>query len=323
GDTQLWKAPGGLGGIDFTPDGRYIVATDGDGNLWAWDTKTGDLANHLERSGEYVTMETAPKTDAVLIADPTMPDVPVWPIDEDATHVAFRAPGAKGVATARFDANEQRVVYADSAGRLAIHNLRSGDDITLGGAPKEIWDARFSPDGTHVAISTPDGKIDVWRVDRPDRPESELPGHRGGVSAIDYAADGRLVSAGADGTVRIWPAGGGPAEVVTQAHTGGANDATFWLDGRKTVSVGGDLTLQLRSAQSGRMLAVLEKWPIVTYSMRVSADGKIAGFDFDGYVRVFRCEVCGTLEQVERRAEALHPRELTAQERRLYADAAD
>ncbi|HET8755843.1 MAG TPA: BTAD domain-containing putative transcriptional regulator [Solirubrobacteraceae bacterium] len=322
GHTLLWKAPGGLGGIDFTPDGRYIAAADGNGDLWVWDTRSGALANHLPSSGEYVTFEAAPKSDSLLIADPSTQDVPVWAIAQDSAAVAFRAPGHDGVATARFDAGEQRIVYADAKARLAVRTLRSGQDVVLDGGPKEIWDARFSPDGENVAISTPTGKIDVWRIASPAQPARELTGHRGGVSAIDYGADGRLVSAGADGTVRVWPARSGRA-LVMNAHTGGANDAAFWVDDRKVVSVGGDRTVQLRDAQTGRMLAVLETWPIIPYSMRVSPDGKIAVFDLDGYVHVFRCEVCGSLAQVERRAEALHPRALTPQERRLYPGAAD
>ena len=45
----------------------------------------------------------------------------------------------------------------------------------------------------------------------------------------------------------------------------------------------------------------------------------LATLDDHQVVRVFRCTVCGTIDQVRAAALALHPRELTAEERRQFS----
>jgi WD40 repeat protein len=50
----------------------------------------------------------------------------------------------------------------------------------------------------------------------------------------------RLVSAGNDGTIRIWDTGGGDALVVLYRHDGNASGADFTSDGRGVVSAGDD-----------------------------------------------------------------------------------
>ena len=56
--------------------------------------------------------------------------------------------------SARFDPSGERMVYVDAKGRVAVRDLRSGREATLGGAPEAVYDAQFSPDGEHVAANT-------------------------------------------------------------------------------------------------------------------------------------------------------------------------
>ena len=58
-------------------------------------------------------------------------------------------------------------------------------------------------------------------------------------AAFDGGGD-RLVSAGDDGTIRIWNAAGGDALVLLYRHEGIATGADFSGDGRDVVSAGDD-----------------------------------------------------------------------------------
>jgi WD40 repeat protein len=302
-------------GVYFSHDGR-LAATGGDA-LRVWDMTTGRLVNSLKAPSDSTTFAFSPVADALIIADSKSQDVSTWSVHNDAATVLFRAPGNKGVGTARFDADGRRVVYADGAGRIALHTLSSGDEVTLEGGPSSITDAQFSADGARVATVSSTGEGDIWRVDRPASPERRLLGHRNDIYEFEYGADGRMATAGADSTVRIWPARDGP-EVVATGHTAGASDVSFSTDESKVVSGSLDHTLRLWNSHTGDQLAVLGTWPSSIYSMGVAPNGKIAVLDGEGFLQVFRCEVCGTPEQAEQLARSRHPRDLTPAERRQY-----
>jgi WD40 repeat protein len=307
GRTDLWKVPRSGGGIDFNADGTLLLSNSIAGPISVWTADGEKLVNRLPISSSGISSKFSPAADVVLVADENSPDLRLWNIDEDKAPVLFRAPKASGVSTARFDSRGERVVYADTDGRVAVRSVQPpGAEVTLEGGPKEIYDARFSPDGKRVAVISESGVSAIWRVDRPDRPERLLKGHEGHEDGLNFAADGRVATAGSDRTIRVWPAHDGKAVVMT-GHTRGATDAAFSRDGSKVLSSSFDGTLRLWNSRTGVELAVLEKGPRPFYAMTMSGDGKIALLDADSFLRVFRCEVCGSLAQVEAHARALKP----------------
>jgi WD40 repeat protein len=131
-------------------------------------------------------------------------------------------------------------------------------------------------------------------------------------------ADGRIATAGADGTVRVWDPETGHA-VVMRGHTGEVYFVDFADGGKRVVSAGDDGTVRLWDPRGGATLAVLQSGdddPV--YGLAVAKDGTIATYDSKRVVRVFRCGVCGSDADVRARAAALHPRELTHDERERF-----
>jgi WD40 repeat protein len=286
-----------------------------------WDAATGRLRARLLGPNGYTAARFSPSDDRVVIAS-DQPNVRIWPISADAARVVAKLHAGRWLNVARFDSSGDRIVYADSgpthSSTVVVRSLRSGREVALGGVPKdEVWDARFAPDGQHIAAVFESGAVMVWRLDRPANPERELRGHRGNVNALAYSRDGRIATAGADRTVRIWNPRGGP-EVVLRGHDEDVTTVVFTPGGRRVISSSQDGTVRLWDAGGGEALAVLETRQDAVLDVARSRDGKIATLGKDGVVRVFRCGVCGSLAQVRALALSRVTRPLTPAERQRF-----
>jgi len=141
------------------------------------------------------------------------------------------------------------------------------------------------------------------------------------VNALDYRSDGRIVTAGADRTVRVWNPRDGSATVM-QGHEDEVTTTVFTPDGAKVLSSSQDGTLRLWDARTGVPLAVLQAGAGEVYDMALSRDGRIATLGKGEVVRVFQCDVCGSVAQVRARALARSPGRLTGAERRQFPSTA-
>jgi WD40 repeat protein len=240
----------------------------------------------------------SPTADELVIGRDELSSVYTSPPLANAEKLVAKLPKGSGLQVARFDSTGKRIVYADyNHGTIAVEDLRSGRTTRLEGGPKLVWDVRVAPDGQHVAAATATGKVYIWRLDRPKAPERSL-------DAVSYGPSGRIITAGTDRTVRVW----NPArrtEVILRGHKDEVFDAVFTPNGAQALSASADGTLRLWDPSSGGQLAVLQSGGGPLLEVAVSRrDGRIATLSSAGIIRIFNCEVCGSLDQVRAIARA-------------------
>jgi WD40 repeat protein len=321
GGTVSWTVPSPTWDIDFNRDGRLLASSSEDGTMRVWEANTGRLLASLQGPDGYMAGKFSPTADTLIIPNWDASLIRIWPISERSAEVVVEPPQVRGVESAAFDATGERIVYVAAKGRIVVRDLGSGREVTLGGAPEIVWGAEFSPEGGRVA-AIPERDVVLWRLDRPARPERTLDGHRGHVNELDYSSDGRLVTGGSDRTIRVWDPDGRPL-VVMRGHEDEINTVVFTSDGTKVLSASDDGTLRLWDAETGATLAVLQAGKDPVTDVALSRDGKIATLGDDDVIRVFRCEVCGTVEQVRATARSRSPAPLTPSERQQFLAAAD
>jgi cytochrome c len=99
---------------------------------------------------------------------------------------------------------------AGEDGRIALWPARPGPvpARVLEGHTEPVVGLALSPDGHRLASAAWDGSARVWSLTGGN--PRVLDGHRGNVNAVGFRPDGVVVSAGFDGTIRLWPEGESP-----------------------------------------------------------------------------------------------------------------
>ena len=116
--------------------------------------------------------------------------------------------------------------------------------------------------------------------------KNRLSGHTAGVTAVVFSQNDLLVSAGQDGTVRLWQPDG------TLINSIDAHSAEIWglaisLDGQTIASASDDNTVKLWQ-RDGTLLKTLTGHENAVNAVAFSADGQIASAGQDGIVKLWQ-----------------------------------
>lgn len=136
------------------------------------------------------------------------------------------------------------------------------------GGGRARWGARPPVESLRSMVREDESALETrWAMAPRPRPAEEglEPGHVGAVTDVS-AVDNTLVSAGEDGTVRIWGVTAHRRPQVLFGHTGWVFAVTVSPNGRMIASAGEDVVVRLWESQTRRLSAVL-----VAHTQRVRA----------------------------------------------------
>lgn len=245
----------------FSLDGRSVVTSDVDRDevlVWNWPSKSRPRV----LKGRTPVNSLAFSADGTLVVgagnDGTV-WVWRWASEETVTLLEGHEEGVRGAA---FSRNGESVVSASLDGTARVWDWRSRRELWRLAVGSIIESAAFSPDGERLVISGVSG-VELWELVDGAEPVV-LDGHTSNVRHVAFSPDGNwVVSAGEDGTARVWSADAEIKPTVLDANAGVVSVVAMSHDGRYVLTDGVDGNLRVWDWALGARPTVLRGHPRV------------------------------------------------------------
>jgi WD40 repeat protein len=282
--NELTGHEGAVHDLAFSRDGTLVATACDDGTARIWDAVSNrETLAYPGHEGRVLLARFDPDRHEMVTVGADG-DAHVWELAAGRARVAIDGRGApleKAIVCAG------RLATIGHDGMLAVHDLDARKTLfTLAGDVDQIADAALARDGARLVII---GK-DCARVldGASGRELAVLSGH-GGIHHAAFSHDGWcIVTAGADGTARVWDAVTGSAISILSGHVGPVHDAAFSPDGDCVVTAGADRTARVWDAICGVEMATLCGHRGAVRSAAFGLDGKrIVTTGADGTARVW------------------------------------
>jgi RNA polymerase sigma factor (sigma-70 family) len=275
GDDQtirLWKVESGeevrqltgcrnaVSSVAFSADGKRAAVSGADDSVRVFDLATGDIVRRFRGTAEFLRFSADGKT---LAAGGPEQGVHLWDVDsgKELRQVDVRPEEIQAVALGP-DGKALAAAGQGPAAALPAAGLGQAAALDRGGP------APFAGGG---------GRINLLDLST-GRDLCPTTGHRGGVGALAWSPDGKLLATGgADRRIVLWDAEGKQVRELI-GHSGSVASLVFSPDGKTLASASndpGDRTVSLWDPATGKETRQLRGHTSAVFGLYFSPDGKL------------------------------------------------
>ena len=208
--------------VEFSPDSRLLASASADGNIGAWDPRTGQMLWYIENAHEGGVQSLSFSADSrLLVTGGRDNTVRLWNVESQRllNTLEGHTDWVLEVAISR----DNLIASASRDQTIRLWNLRGEYLGSLQGHTDFVTSVGFAPTGEIVSASR-DMTIRSWNA-HTGAPLRTFSGHTDHVHQVAVHA-GMIASPSADGTVRLWALQGG-VEFQRLEHTDVVRIAAF------------------------------------------------------------------------------------------------
>src|SRR5688572_13760744 len=232
--------------LKFSRNGQLLIAGGGvgakAGKVIAWNVTTGQrVAEVGEEFDEVLAADISPDQARIALGTP-LKVLKIYQTADGAQEHAVKK-HTDWIQAVAFSPNGSFLASGDRAGGLWVWEADTARELyNCAGHRDAVTDAAFRGDSNILESASQDGTIKLWNMEDGKLAKS-FNAHAGGVLALSFTHDGKIVSAGRDGLVKVWSPDGNALKTF-EKFDDMAISATFNHDGSRVV--GGDYTGAIR-----------------------------------------------------------------------------
>ncbi|MEO8286520.1 MAG: fasciclin domain-containing protein [Chloroflexota bacterium] len=307
------QGPGNVNRVAFSPDGKTVATSGDDMTARIWDPMTGKEIMVFKGHTDIVAGVAFSPDGKSLVTSSFDGSVRLWDVasGKEVRRFAGHVGGAYGAAYSP----DSKYVVTSGADQIArLWDVQTGAEVqSYSGHTDAVRNVVFSPDGKYILTASDDNTARLWRTDGTSSTaataatavqatapatglsvpsstdEMQLTGHTDAVWQAVFSPDGKkIVTASADGTVRIWDAVSGKTLLTITGHTDEVRGAVFSPDGKTVLTASGDKTARIWDATTGKELMRFTGHTDLVGKAVFSPDGKtVVTTSIDGTARTW------------------------------------
>lgn len=287
--VQFWTRTNLIRSVQFSPDGRYLVAGMDRSGVTVFDAWQGQVL--ISRLGDFTNSFMAAfnlQGDKIALLN-SVGKVSVWSFPESRRLSSMTR--SDEMYSVRFDPTGDRLVTSGHDGSAQIWRVSNGELIGTTQPHQGRLDyATFSPDGDYLITCSRDQTVQLWKADTL-RPHRSPLHHPMWPFYAAFSPDGkRVVTACMDRKLRIWDVETGKLILDSLTHEDAVRATEYSPDGNSIWTASLDGTIRLWDAQT---LQAAKRNSILRHSdrvMTVSIAGdshRVATGCTDGSIRIW------------------------------------